>query len=159
VPIDATIHQLICGRNRKIIKHIESATNTAIYFPPPFASAYQYCPPHSVPREPAQIWITGEKPDWIRLAKMKLHEVLTTMRLMGKDLHIAPAKIDSILLGRMDKIRKIIDTNGVYIIFPPLGSNQGVVRLQYAEGMHPERAVHDLMSLVSRRLYISVESS
>ncbi|KAA8571885.1 hypothetical protein EYC84_001837 [Monilinia fructicola] len=33
--LELSLHTVICGRSRKNIKMIESATNTAIYFPPP----------------------------------------------------------------------------------------------------------------------------
>jgi len=59
------------------------------------------------------------------------------------------AKIDSILLTRMDKVRKIVEANGTFIMFPPLGSRDGLVRIQGVENLHVERTVRDLMALVS----------
>lgn len=145
---ELSLHQLLCGRNRKNIKMIESSTNTAIYFPPPFSQMYRYCPPNAERRDPQEIFITGKEPKGIEQAKLKVHELLKFMRLMVKDIAIPPPKIDSILLGRLDKVRKILETNGTFIAFPPLGSKQSSVRIQAMESLHAERTVKELMLLV-----------
>ena len=82
------------------------------------------------------------------MAKIKLHEVFTRMRLFVKDVSLPAAKIDSILLGRMDKVRKILEANGTFIMFPPLASGQNTVRVQAVENLHAERTVRELMALV-----------
>lgn len=147
--IEYSVQQLICGRNRKNIKFIESQTSTAIYFPPPFSNICRYRPQNSVhQRDPNEIIITGDKPHNIELAKMRLHELFSRARLCVKDVSINAEKIDSILLGRMDKVRKIIEANGTFILFPPLASRQGVVRIQALESLHAERTARDLMALV-----------
>jgi hypothetical protein len=142
------MHQLLCGRNRKNIKLIESVTNTAIYFPPPFSGCYRYCPPNAQRRDPSKVLITGETPQAIEQAKYQIHQLLTRTRLCGKDVTIPPAKIDSILLSRMDKVRKITEANGAFIMFPPLGSRKGLVRVQAVENLHVERSLRELMALV-----------
>jgi len=147
------MHQLVCGRNRKNIKLIESSTSTAIYFPPPFSQAYRYCPPNAQRRDPSQVYITGENSAGIDLAKQRVHELLRTLRLFVKDVQIPSAKIDSILLTRMDKIRKIMETNGTFIMFPPLGSRQTTVRIQATENLLVERTVRELMALVRPSFY------
>jgi hypothetical protein len=138
----------VCGRNRKNIKVIESATNTAIYFPPPFSSAFRYCPQPAQRRDPAQIYITGETPQAIEQAKFRLHEALLRIRLFVKDVQVPSAKIDSILLSRMDKVRKIVEANGTFIHFPPLASRNELIRVQGLENLHVERTVRELMTLV-----------
>jgi hypothetical protein len=65
-----------------------------------------------------------------------------------KDGIISPAKIDSILLGRMDKVRKIMEANGTYIMFPPLASQRNMIRVQGIEGLQIERTMKEIMSLV-----------
>ena len=136
------------GRNRKNIKLIESATNTAIYYPPPFSSLYRYMPAAAEPRDPTMIFITGENPASLSDAKARAHDLLIRIRLFVKDVQIPASKIDSILLNRMDKIRKVMEVNGTYIQFPPLGSRQSTVRIQGSENVHVERTVRELMSLV-----------
>ncbi|KAK3324263.1 hypothetical protein B0T19DRAFT_443684 [Cercophora scortea] len=147
---ELSLHQLLCGRNRKNIKLIESATNTAIYFPPPFLQAYRYCPPNAQPRNPQEILVTGENPQAIEMAKFRMHEMLTRLRLFVKDVQIPSAKIDSILLSRMDKVRKIMETNGTFIAFPPLASRQTSVRVQGLDNVQIDRTVRELMALVGQ---------
>lgn len=144
---ESTLHPIVCGRSRKNIKLIESITNTAIYFPP-FAQLHRYCPPNAKRRNPEEIFITGENPQGIELAKRKIHELVNRIKLFMKDAVVAPPKIDSILLGRMDKIRKIMETNGTYIMFPPLASQRNMIRVQGIEGLHIERTMKEIMSLV-----------
>ncbi|KAK3940630.1 KH domain-containing protein [Diplogelasinospora grovesii] len=150
VKYELSLHQIVCGRNRKNIKLIESATNTAIYFPPAFSQAYRYCPHNAQRRDPQEIFITGESPEAIAQAKFRLHEILTRMRIYVKDVQVPAPKIDSILLGRMDKVRKIVDANGTYIMFPGLASKQSTVRIQAMENLHLERSVRELMGLVGQ---------
>jgi hypothetical protein len=160
--IELSLHQLVCGRHRKNIKLVESTTGTAIYFPPLFSQMYRYCPPNATRRDPTDIFITGETTQAIELAKQKLHETVSRIRLFVKDVTIPAAKIDSILLGRLDKVRKILEANGTYIMFPPLACQRTTVRVQGSEGLPVERTVRELMSLVSldnarciRSVYIS----
>jgi hypothetical protein len=145
---ELSLHQLVSGRNRKNIKMIESMTNTAIYFPPPFSQMYRYCPQNAERRDPQEIYITGENPKGIELAKAKIYEHLTRMRLYVKDVALPPAKIDSILLGRLDKVRKIIEANGTFVMIPPLGTKQSLIRVQALENLHAERTVKEIMALV-----------
>ena len=146
--LELSLHTVICGRSRKNIKLIESSTNTAIYFPPPFSQVYRYCPANATRRNPEEILITGENPQNIAIAKQKIHELASRTRLFMKDAVVAPAKIDSILLNRLDKVRKIMETNGTFILFPQLASQRNLVRIQGVEHLHVERTVREIMGLV-----------
>ncbi|KAK3987830.1 meiotically up-regulated gene 60 protein [Cladorrhinum sp. PSN332] len=148
--LDYSIHQILCGRNRKNIKQIESSTNSAIYFPPPFSGCYSYCPPNARRREPTEVFITAENSQALEQAKYKLHEQLARIRLFAKDVTIAPPKIDSILLGRMDKVRKIVEANSTHIMIPPLGCRKSMVRFQALENLHVERSIRELMLLAGQ---------
>ncbi|KAJ0118150.1 hypothetical protein J7T55_014603 [Diaporthe amygdali] len=150
IHMDFTLQQAICGRNRKNIKLIESATGTAIYFPPPYSRYFRYCPKNASPRDPNEIIITGDKPRQIELAKLKLGDLLNRCRLFVKDVPMPPEKVDTILLTRLDKVRKIVEANGSYIQFPPLGSRSTPVRIQATENLHIERTVRELMSLAGQ---------
>ncbi|ETS83735.1 hypothetical protein PFICI_05611 [Pestalotiopsis fici W106-1] len=147
--IESSMHPIICGRSRKNIKLIESATNTAIYFPP-FAQPYRYCPPMAQRRDPNEIYITGENPQGIELAKRKIHELVTRTNLFLKDSVAPPSKIDMVLLGRMDKVRKIMESNGTYVMFPPLASQRNTIRVQGVEGLQIERSMKDIMHLAGQ---------
>lgn len=146
------MHTLICGRARKNIKLIESATNTAIYFPPPFPRLYGYTPPGATRRVEDQVIITGESPDDIMQAKRKLHDLVVNTKVFVKNVVVTDTKLDSILLERLDKVRKIIENNGSYILLPPLGLQQGIVRVQGTDVLNVERTVRELMALVSIRV-------
>lgn len=149
--LELSLHTVVCGRSRKNIKVIESNTNTAIYFPPPFSQVYRYCPAGAQRRNPEEIFITGETPRDIAVAKQKIHELVNRTRIFMKDAVVSAAKIDSILLSRLDKIRKIMETNGTFIQFPALASQRNMIRIQGVEGLHVERTVRDVMALVSPR--------
>lgn len=144
------MHSLVCGRTRKNIKSIESSTNTAIYFPPPFPRLYGYSPPGSHRRTEDEIFITGDTPESIALAKKKLHEVVVGTRVFVKDVKVSPNKIDDILLERLDKIKKVMEANGTYILFPKLGQHRGLVRVQGVEILHVERTVREIMALAGQ---------
>lgn len=153
--LELSLHTVICGRSRKNVKLIESATSTAIYFPPPFSQLYKYVPEGAKRRNPEEIFITGDTPQNIAMAKQKIHELVQRTRLFMKDAVVSSAKIDSILLTRLDKVKKIMETNGTFILFPPFASQRNLVRIQGVEGLHVERTVRDIMALVSTRCYDS----
>jgi len=142
----------VCGRSRKNIKLIESTTNTAIYFPP-FARFSRYCPRTATRRDPDEIFITGEHPQGIELAKRKIADMVNRTKLFLKDAVISAAKIDSILLSRMDKVRKIMEVNGTYIMFPHLAAQRNMIRVQGIEGLQIERTMKEIMSLVRWSLH------
>lgn len=147
--LELSLHTIICGRTRKNIRLIESASKTAIYFPPPFPKVYGYIPPGSHRRGEDEVYITGESQECINQAKKKLHELVTDTKCYVKDVMVSPHKIDSILLDRLDKVRKVMETNGSYVLFPQLGSQRGLIRVQGTDILHVERTVREIMALVS----------
>lgn len=147
--LELSLHTIICGRTRKNIRLIESASNAAIYFPPPFPKVYGYVPPGSHRRGEDEVYITGENQECINQAKKKLHELVTHTKCYVKDVMVSPHKIDSILLDRLDKVRKVMETNGSYVLFPQLGSQRGLIRVQGTEILHVERTIREIMALVS----------
>jgi len=82
------------------------------------------------------------------MAKQRLHDAALRVRVFVKDVQITPAKIDSILLTRLDKVRKIMEANAAYIMFPPLASQRNMVRVQGLDVLHVERAIREIMALV-----------
>ncbi len=76
IKLESSLHTLLSGRSRRNIKMIESSTNTAIYFPPPFPRIYGYTPPGAHRRGEDEVFITGPTPQSIILAKQKLHELV-----------------------------------------------------------------------------------
>jgi KH domain len=148
IKLELTMHTLVCGRTRKNIKLIESATKTAIYFPPPFPRVFGYVPPGATRRSEDEVFITGETQERIQQAKQKLRELVMGVKIYVKDVMVNCNKIDNILLDRLDKVRKVMETNGSYVLFPQLGSQRGMVRVQGTEVLHVERTVREIMALV-----------
>lgn len=147
--LELTMHTLVCGRTRKNIKLIEAATNTAIYFPPPFPRVFGYTPPGAHRRSEDEVFITGETQEQIVQAKQKLRDLVLGVKIYVKDVIVSSSKIDSILLDRLDKVRKVMEMNGSYVLFPQLGSQRGLVRIQGTEVLHVERTVREIMALVN----------
>ncbi|KIW24894.1 uncharacterized protein PV07_10578 [Cladophialophora immunda] len=150
IKLEVSMHTLVSGRTGKNIKMIESATKTAIYFPPPFPGVFGYVPPHATRRAADEVFITGETQERINQAKQKLKELVMGIKLYSKDAVVSASKIDNILLDRLDKVRKIMETNGSHVLFPQLGSQRGLVRVQGTEVLHVERTVKEIMALAGQ---------
>lgn len=148
IKLELSLHNLICGRHRRNIKLIESATSTAIYFPPLFPTVFGYSPVGAMTRARDEIILTGESQDNILQAKKRLHDLVMTTKTFVKDVAITTSKVDYILLERLDKIKKIIEQNGSYVLLPPLGNHSGVLRVQATDILNVERTVREIMSLV-----------
>lgn len=95
------------------------------------------------------MYITGETQESINQAKKKLHELVINTKCYVKNVNVSAHKIDSILLDRLDKVRKVMEANGSYVLFPQLGSQRGMIRVQGTEILHVERTVREIMALVS----------
>ncbi|KAH3023715.1 hypothetical protein KXV89_009048 [Aspergillus fumigatus] len=148
--LELTMHTLVCGRTRKNIKLIEAATGTAIYFPPPFPRIFGYTPPGAHRRSEDEVYITGDTQEQIARAKQKLRELVMGVKIYVKDVIVNSNKIDNILLDRLDKVRKVMEMNGSYVLFPQLGSQRGLVRIQGTEVLHVERTVREIMALAGQ---------
>jgi KH domain len=153
--LELTMHTLVCGRIKKNIKLIESATKTAIYFPPAFPKVFGYVPPGATRRSEDEIFITGETQERIMQAKQKVRELSMSVKIYVKEVGVSSSKIDHILLDRLDKVRKVMETNGTYVLFPQLGSQRGAVRVQGTEVLHVERTIKEIMALVRTPPWLS----
>jgi len=156
INLELSLHNLICGRNRRNIKQIESSTNTAIYFPPLFPTVFGYSPAGAFKRSRDEIILTGDSQENILQAKKKLHDLVITTKTYVKDVVITTTKVDYILLERLDKIKKIVEHNGSYVLLPPLGNHTGMLRVQATDILNVERTVKEIMSLVSELQYTLV---
>lgn len=148
IKLELSLHTLICGRHRRNIKLIESATSTAIYFPPLFPTVFGYSPAGGFARSRDEIIITGESQDNILQAKKRLHDLVLATKTFVKDVAITTSKVDYILLERLDKIRKIVEQNGSYVLLPHLGNHSGLLRVQATDILNVERTVREIMTLV-----------
>ena len=150
MPIDLSLHTLIQGRGRKNITAIESATNTTIYFPPPFPQVFGYVPPQAERRPQDHVLVTGKNPSEITDAKLRLHNLIMAAKPFYKDVNITETKIDDIILGRLDKVRKLMELNGAFVVFPQVGHRIGRIRVQATDMLNVERTVREVMALASQ---------
>ncbi|KAJ5679202.1 hypothetical protein N7462_007446 [Penicillium macrosclerotiorum] len=138
IKLELTMHTLVCGRTRKNIKLIEAATGTAIYFPLLSHESSATLPP---------VRIVEAK---MKYTSRKLRELVMGVKIFVKDVVVNSSKIDNILLDRLDKVRKVMEMNGSYVLFPQLGSQRGLVRIQGTEVLHVERTVREIMALAGQ---------
>lgn len=149
--LELSLHSLISGRHRRNIKLIESLTGTAIYFPPLFPRVFGYEPPGSVRmRGDDEIIITGENMDSILQAKKRLHDLVLGTKSYIKDVQITTSKVDYMLLERLDKIRRIIEGNGSFVLLPQLGNQSTLIRVQATDILNVERTVREIMGLAGQ---------
>lgn len=146
--LELTLHTLICGRARKKIKNIESATDTAIYFPPTFPGIHLYRPEGAERRSNDEIVITGPDPDHIYAAKAQLHDLVLAAKNYAKEIRITHTKVDHLLLERLDKIQSIMEAHASHVLLPPIGRQQGSIRIQGLDLLNVERTARDIMALV-----------
>ncbi len=64
---------------------------------------------------------------------------------------VSANKVDCMLLDRLDKVKRITESNGSFILFPQLGTRRGRIRVQGSEIQHVEHTVREIMALVSRQ--------
>ena len=149
--LENSLQLLISGRHRRNIKSIESATGTAIYFPPLFPGVFGNAPVGAIPiRTQDEILITGPDMDSILQAKKRLHDLVLSSKNFVKDVQVTTSKVDCILLERLDKIRKIVEANGSNVILPPVGANVGLLRVAATDILNIERTTREIMSLAGQ---------
>jgi hypothetical protein len=149
IQFDLPLHSLICGRSRKKIKAIESATDTAIYFPPTFPNVHLYRPANADRRPLDEIIITGPDKARIYQAKAQLQDLVNMAKSFIKDVRVTSTKVDHLLLERLDKIQSIMEAHASYVMLPSIGQNANIVRVQGLDVLNVERTIRDLMGLVN----------
>ncbi|KAL1895331.1 hypothetical protein Cpir12675_003288 [Ceratocystis pirilliformis] len=148
--LEPIYHQPICGRHRKTIKLLESATGTSIYFPPHLLQLNRFYVSSAHRRDPSDIFITGETEDGINRAKAKLQELASLTRIDPKEVEIDCDKMDNILLSRLDKVRKIGDTYGTHIALPGLGTRRNRMTVRGADQTQCERTIREILDLTGQ---------
>lgn len=103
----------------------------------------------AVRRPEDEVIITGKNGNEITDAKLRLRNLVVATKAFIKEIAITDTKIDDILLGRLDKVRKIMEMNGSYVLFPQVGRKHGLVRVQGTDILNVERTVREVSALVS----------
>ncbi|KAL9057089.1 MAG: hypothetical protein Q9162_002523 [Coniocarpon cinnabarinum] len=145
--LELSMHTIICGRMRRNIKQIESTTNTAIYFPPPFPHLRGYCPPSANRRRDDEIFITANHQEDMHRAKAKLHELVRHVKPLMKEVKVSSDKVDNLILDRLEKIQRIMEYNGTYVLIPQLGVQRHSIRVQGTDMLHVERTIREVMAI------------
>ncbi|KAI9021195.1 hypothetical protein DFJ74DRAFT_672201 [Hyaloraphidium curvatum] len=154
--IDPKLHQSLAGRKRSVLKQIMQDTMTNIYLPSPFA--FQPSREGNVAledREKILIWITGDRYG-VQMAKEALlrHAEAKKAQIVSRSAACAPRKIDWILMNRKDALRKILQDNGAFVVFPPLGIHHNVITVFGDDRVYVERTLRQIM-LLTTGFYVS----
>jgi hypothetical protein len=77
-----------------------------------------------------------------------LHEVASRFRTFVADVTIDPFKLDTLVLSSMDRVRKIAEAHGAYVMMPAVGKRVNVLRVQVADPPNSTRALQQILRMV-----------
>ncbi|TFK57432.1 cytoplasmic protein [Heliocybe sulcata] len=167
VEIDHKLHAIIAGRKRSVLQTIQEETATNIYLPNPLQGlvgpdqgygAASTAPAGSPARynSPNVIWITGEF-FGVQRARDMLHQVSMnkSKAILSRDSAILPRKLDWMLVERADDLRSIMQDNGTFIQFPPIGSSTSVISVYGDNRVSIQRTIRSVMQLACQHYVAS----
>ena len=73
---------------------------------------------------------------------------------MSRDAAILPRKLDWMLTDRMDDLKGIMNDNGTFISFPPLGSQTSMITVFGDNRVNIQRTIRCVMQLVGHLLIL-----
>eukprot|EP00842_Homolaphlyctis_polyrhiza_P005044 jgi/Hompol1/5540/HPOL_004529-RA len=152
IDLDPKLHPIVAGQQRAYLTLIMRETLTSIYLPHPLVT--QPLRPGSTEPAvegdtyPSTIFITGSPDGVARARDLLLTAIEAKARLLSKHVPCIPRKIDWLFMNRKQQIRKIINENGTYIAFPPLGSNSNTLTFFGETPAYLERAIRALALLL-----------
>ncbi|KAH9820857.1 hypothetical protein DFH28DRAFT_637662 [Melampsora americana] len=147
--IDYKLHHIIAGRKRMVIQSIQEETSTNIYFPSALSGGGILGTRNSLLiSKQNMIFITGEYFGVQRAREMLFQVSLHKSKcIISRDTALLPRKLDWILMEKLEEIKKIMNDNGTFINFPPIGSQISVISV-YGDNVIPiERSIRMLMQL------------
>lgn len=147
--IDYKLHHIIAGRKRMVIQSIQEETSTNIYFPSALSGGgiLGTRNPLLISKQ-NMIFITGEYFGVQRAREMLFQVSLHKSKcIISRDTALLPRKLDWILMEKLEEIKRIMNDNGTFINFPPIGSQISVISV-YGDNVIPiERSIRMLMQL------------
>lgn len=170
--IDYKLHNIISGRKRTVVQTIQEETATNIYFPTPLSGVIGGKTGFLQAKQNL-IFITGEFFGVQRardmLFQVSLHKVrkasfgdpepgryrltsgidLQSKCIISRDTAILPRKLDWMLSDRLDDLKQIMNDNGTFVNFPPLGSQASLISVYGDHRVNIERSIRAIMGLVS----------
>lgn len=69
--------------------------------------------------------------------------------IISRDTAILPRKLDWMLSDRLEDIKQIMNDNGTFINFPPIGSQASLISVYGDHRVNIERTIRSIMALVS----------
>lgn len=166
------MHNIISGRKRCVIQTIQEDTATNIYFPTPVSGVFGPKNPTLASKQNL-IFITGEffgvqrardmlfhvslHKVWVRMASAFRRELTTVSAvrftqskcIISRDTAVLPRKLDWMLTERLEDLKQIMNDNGTFINFPPIGSQASLISVFGDHRVTIERSIRAVMQLVS----------
>ncbi|GAA5876213.1 hypothetical protein JCM1840_007074 [Sporobolomyces johnsonii] len=145
--IDYKLHNIISGRKRCVVQTIQEETATNIYFPTPLSGVIGTKNPSLLAKQNL-IFITGEFFGVQRARDMLFQVSLHKSKcIISRDTAILPRKLDWMLSDRLDDLKQIMNDNGTFINFPPLGSQASLISVYGDHRVNIERSIRAVMAL------------
>ncbi|KWU45986.1 hypothetical protein RHOSPDRAFT_24904 [Rhodotorula sp. JG-1b] len=145
--IDYKLHNPVAGRKRCVIQTIQEETATNIYFPTPLSGVIGQ-KNLSLLAKQNLIFITGEFFGVQRARDMLFQVSLHKSKcIISRDTAILPRKLDWMLSDRLEDIKQIMNDNGTFINFPPIGSQASLISVYGDHRVNIERTIRSIMAL------------
>ncbi|GAA5856623.1 hypothetical protein JCM8547_005897 [Rhodosporidiobolus lusitaniae] len=145
--IDYKLHNIISGRKRTVVQTIQEETATNIYFPTPLSGVLGQ-KNMSLLAKQNLIFITGEFFGVQRARDMLFQVSLHKSKcIISRDTAILPRKLDWMLSDRLEDIKQIMNDNGTFINFPPIGSQASLISVYGDHRVNIERTIRSIMGL------------
>ncbi|GAA5888276.1 hypothetical protein JCM16303_007256 [Sporobolomyces ruberrimus] len=152
--IDYKLHNIISGRKRTVVQTIQEETATNIYFPTPLSGVIGG-KTGSLQAKQNLIFITGEFFGVQRARDMLFQVSLHKSKcIISRDTAILPRKLDWMLSDRLDDLKQIMNDNGTFVNFPPLGSQASLISVYGDHRVNIERSIRAIMGLACQ-LYVA----
>ncbi|BGP18661.1 hypothetical protein JCM10213_002905 [Rhodosporidiobolus nylandii] len=145
--IDFKLHNIVAGRKRCVVQTIQEETATNIYFPTPLSGVLGQ-KNMSLLAKQNLIFITGEFFGVQRARDMLFQVSLHKSKcIISRDTAILPRKLDWMLSDRLEDIKQIMNDNGTFINFPPIGSQASLISVYGDHRVNIERTIRSIMGL------------
>ncbi|GAA6013686.1 hypothetical protein JCM10207_004820 [Rhodosporidiobolus poonsookiae] len=145
--IDYKLHNIISGRKRCVVQTIQEETATNIYFPTPLSGVLGQ-KNMSLLAKQNLIFITGEFFGVQRARDMLFQVSMHKSKcIISRDTAILPRKLDWMLSDRLEDIKQIMNDNGTFINFPPIGSQASLISVYGDHRVNIERTIRSIMAL------------
>ncbi|GAA6049311.1 hypothetical protein JCM3770_005934 [Rhodotorula araucariae] len=145
--IDFKLHNIISSRKRCVIQTIQEETATNIYFPTPLSGVLGQKNLALIAKQNL-IFITGEFFGVQRARDMLFQVSLHKSKcIISRDTAILPRKLDWMLSDRLEDLKQIMNDNGTFINFPPIGSQASLISVYGDHRVNIERTIRSIMAL------------